>query len=165
MATSYNPAISGAIASLNFAIDTECLTCSGDGQGFGAVIQQNGHTYINFLGDTFGPTSWNTSTTNGLVAADFSLIDLSQVSYVDSAIHPDFSHSGGLILFGFLTANNSPGGSGGFTKSAGYDNFLVDINTAATQLPAALPLFATGLGALGLLGWRRKRKAAAALAA
>jgi hypothetical protein len=29
----------------------------------------------------------------------------------------------------------------------------------ATPLPAALPLFATGLGALGLLGWRRKRKA------
>jgi hypothetical protein len=32
----------------------------------------------------------------------------------------------------------------------------------ATPLPAALPLFATGLGALGLLGWRRKRKAQAA---
>ena len=30
-----------------------------------------------------------------------------------------------------------------------------------TPLPAALPLFATGLGVLGLLGWRRKRKAAA----
>jgi hypothetical protein len=30
-----------------------------------------------------------------------------------------------------------------------------------TPLPAALPLFATGLGALGLLGWRRKRKALA----
>ena len=27
-----------------------------------------------------------------------------------------------------------------------------------TPLPAALPLFATGLGALGLLGWRRKKK-------
>jgi hypothetical protein len=36
---------------------------------------------------------------------------------------------------------------------------------ATTPLPAALPLFATGLGALGLLGWRRKRKNAAALAA
>ena len=35
---------------------------------------------------------------------------------------------------------------------------------AETPLPAALPLFATGLGALGLLGWRRKRKAAATLA-
>jgi len=32
---------------------------------------------------------------------------------------------------------------------------------ASAPLPAALPLFATGLGALGLLGWRRKRKAAA----
>ena len=30
-----------------------------------------------------------------------------------------------------------------------------------TPLPGALPLFATGLGALGLLGWRRKRKAQA----
>ena len=29
--------------------------------------------------------------------------------------------------------------------------------TAETPLPAALPLFATGLGALGLLGWRRRR--------
>jgi hypothetical protein len=28
-------------------------------------------------------------------------------------------------------------------------------------LPATLPLFATGLGGLGLLGWRRKKKAAA----
>ena len=35
----------------------------------------------------------------------------------------------------------------------------------ATPIPAALPLFAGGLGAMGLLGWRRKRKAAAAAAA
>jgi hypothetical protein len=31
----------------------------------------------------------------------------------------------------------------------------------ATPLPAALPLFASGLGALGLVGWRRKKKASA----
>ena len=30
-----------------------------------------------------------------------------------------------------------------------------------TPIPGALPLFATGLGAIGLLGWRRKRKAQA----
>ena len=30
---------------------------------------------------------------------------------------------------------------------------------AATPLPATLPLFATGLGAMGLLGWRKKQKA------
>ena len=36
---------------------------------------------------------------------------------------------------------------------------------APFPLPAALPLFASGLGVLGLLGWRRKRKNAAIVAA
>jgi hypothetical protein len=36
---------------------------------------------------------------------------------------------------------------------------LTDWTPITTPLPAALPLFATGLGGLGLLGWRRKRKA------
>jgi hypothetical protein len=35
----------------------------------------------------------------------------------------------------------------------------LNMSIAATPLPAALPLFASGLGALGLLGWRRKRSA------
>ena len=35
-------------------------------------------------------------------------------------------------------------------------------NPSATPLPAGLPLFTTGLGVLGLLGWRRKRRAVAA---
>jgi hypothetical protein len=38
---------------------------------------------------------------------------------------------------------------------------VIGTDTGATPLPAALPLFLTGLGALGLLGWRRKRKQAA----
>ncbi|MGZ5866501.1 MAG: hypothetical protein ACXWKC_14070, partial [Xanthobacteraceae bacterium] len=38
-------------------------------------------------------------------------------------------------------------------------------SVAETPIPGALPLFASGLGALGLLGWRRKRKAVAAIAA
>lgn len=36
---------------------------------------------------------------------------------------------------------------------------------SATPLPAAFPLYATGLGALALLRWRRKRKNASAIAA
>ena len=44
----------------------------------------------------------------------------------------------------------------------GTFSFTYDLSGSApvlvTLLPAALPLFATGLGALGLLGWRRKRK-------
>jgi hypothetical protein len=53
------------------------------------------------------------------------------------------------------------------------DGFFVATNEAVTfsntpfttPIPAALPLFATGLAALGLVGWRSKRKNAAALAA
>lgn len=53
------------------------------------------------------------------------------------------------------------------TNAFEYANLSLSlINTdLQTPLPAALPLFASGLGGLGLLGWRRKRKAAAALAA
>lgn len=39
------------------------------------------------------------------------------------------------------------------------------IDHAETPLPATLPLLATGLGAMGLLGWRKKRKNATAIAA
>ena len=53
----------------------------------------------------------------------------------------------GLTYFNIHTTNN-PGG-----EIRGQLN--------AVPLPAALPLFATGLGALGLLGWWRKRKQAA----
>ena len=41
------------------------------------------------------------------------------------------------------------------------DLSFTSANFTATPLPSALPLFATALGALGLLGWRRKRKAQA----
>jgi len=36
---------------------------------------------------------------------------------------------------------------------------------SAVPIPATLPLFASGLAGLGLLGWRRKRKTSAAIAA
>jgi hypothetical protein len=51
-----------------------------------------------------------------------------------------------------------------WTWGTGADqSFTLEIGT--TPLPAALPLFVTGLGAIGLLGWRRNRKNAAAIAA
>ena len=40
-------------------------------------------------------------------------------------------------------------------------NAAFSLSGVAVPLPGTLPLFATGLGALGLLGWRRQRKAAA----
>ena len=40
--------------------------------------------------------------------------------------------------------------------SFAIDNIVV--STSPVPVPAALPLFASGLGCLGLLGWRRRRK-------
>jgi hypothetical protein len=49
-----------------------------------------------------------------------------------------------------------------FYDATTNSNYLLDVNdtfvATLTPLPAALPLFATGLGALGLLGWRRKQR-------
>ncbi|MGH7100283.1 MAG: PEP-CTERM sorting domain-containing protein, partial [Stellaceae bacterium] len=42
--------------------------------------------------------------------------------------------------------------------------FTLGNTQLTTPLPAALPLFASGLGAMGLFGWRKKRKAAAVAA-
>jgi len=60
------------------------------------------------------------------------------------------------------TAISADGGTTWFAPS-GLTPGAYQVNGAVTvtPLPAALPLFATGLGALGLLGWRKKRKNAA----
>lgn len=48
------------------------------------------------------------------------------------------------------------------TVNSGVADLIVSFaSDREVPLPAALPLFASGLGALGLLGWRKKRKQAA----
>jgi hypothetical protein len=78
--------------------------------------------------------------------------------------------------FVYNVYNSDPGNTGGWLYANSFpttqysENFYGGTPTdyvvfvAETPLLPALPLFATGLGALGLLGWRRKRKAAAAIA-
>jgi hypothetical protein len=68
---------------------------------------------------------------------------------------PDVNGATSLLLdttFSEILLNAGSGG-GEFTSAS------VDVVT--TRLPGALPFFSTGLGTLGLLSWRRKRKQAA----
>lgn len=49
-----------------------------------------------------------------------------------------------------------------YGSSNAPSSVTVNAPVAATPLPAALPLFATGLAGMGVLGWRKRRKVAAA---
>ena len=69
-----------------------------------------------------------------------------------------FAATGTVVTVGALTGQSTPTG---MTWDFFFDNIHFDEPLPAVPLPATLPLFATGLGALGLLGWRRKKKAAA----
>ena len=72
------------------------------------------------------------------------------------------SNDGSASNINFL---GGPGNTDGPCGDCYGPDIVALINVAdatATPLPAALPLFASGLGALGLLGWRRKRKGQAA---
>ena len=95
----------------------------------------------------------------------------SQVSGADGAllwapdaVHPLFlcigAHGEGTQAF--LTVASLLGITQVTVSTTNDDlGFALYGGAGATPLPAALPLFATGLGVLALLGWRRKRKAAA----
>lgn len=81
----------------------------------------------------------------------------------------EYGVSSGVTGQSFLYDRTSPGGTS-YTlwNGGGYEmNFktFVDPSVSPAPLPAAFPLFATGLGALCMLGLKRKRKIDAARAA
>lgn len=76
---------------------------------------------------------------------------------------PNFTSSYGCAAAIFCDVSDP---SDGRTGEWAFD--ILNVNSAVVippmsnvPVPAALPLFGTGLAALGFLGWRRKRKAAA----
>jgi hypothetical protein len=155
---SYDPGVSGAISFITAQYDRAITSNMPINVPFNfrLVIEQGGVDYatakILGFGDTGGGVYHTLGPTN-LVSNDFSQIDFA-TDTVTASSHPNFS--AGSILFGIGVSSTTAGGQ---IITADYDNLDITINQ--TPLPAALPLFATGIGGLGLLGWRRKRKAQA----
>ena len=92
--------------------------------------------------------------TNIITAYDSATEVTVQVAFQDALdVNPDPLSSSGL------------GFTGEFPPTS-YDFISGDATVAAsaTPLPPALPLFAAGLGTIGMFGWRRKRKNAATIA-
>ena len=153
---SYNPSTLGSIAAISVSYDR--LVTSNFGTSIGLtvrlIIEQGGNDYVTAINDPgtdFGDV-WHNLSVSGLKASNFSLFNFA--TGVGGSAHPDFG--GSQITFGIAALLATEAGE---MRTANYDNLNIDI--AQTPLPATLPLFATGLGALGLFGWRRKRKTAA----
>ena len=128
-------------------------------------------------------TNNQAATSVTILSAPFGLVVPVSAPIGDATVNNFFVDGGVILSGGFLdtfAAFNSFGPDtvtlrlvigqptsvdlGFFTQSFNFCGECLTtgpLKSNSTPLPAALPLFATGLGALGLLGWRRKRKAAA----
>ncbi len=94
-------------------------------------------------------------------------------NYSDSSVNSQFGIFASVDTFFNLLDAFEVSPSGQIDVGYGFEaygdaptgNVIGTTNAAATPLPGALPLFGAGLAVMGLLGWRRKRKAAAIVAA
>jgi hypothetical protein len=130
------------------------------------------------LNDTNTSTVYNSGTAYANSDGSGSAYHFADFSFASAAAYDAFapfdSVTGNLTTAEINTIN-ADGGFGAWTfigaedlATAGNDDWndlIFAISPTATPIPATLPLFAGGLGALGLLGRRRKRKALDALAA
>ena len=147
----YNPAVSGAIASLNYTEDAACTSgCFGQGQSTGPAVLQGGNVYILCcISVITGPgLTFANHALTGLTAADFGLVSLTTAGGTsDSTQHPNFSASGAPLQFGFFRANGSSNGGAAYTLAAAIDNWQVSIFAAA---PPASSVAVPTVGALEL---------------
>jgi hypothetical protein len=127
--------------------------------------------------DLLGPLSGNNSTvtlvgsvlTASAVGLFFNFGDPSKASLV----FEDTTTPNNALAAFYSTFYYSLGGYANLDTYLGYVNYDPIVSSdnlqiaavGTTPLPAALPLFASGLGAIGLFSWRRKRTNTAAIPA
>jgi hypothetical protein len=99
------------------------------------------------------------TTSQAVVANGFPSGSVRSELFFNPAIPSDLTVAFALAGIGIGSGQFSFSG-GGVSAGATFRIDTVSVNGAVvpTPLPAALPLFAAGLGITGVLGWRRKRK-------
>jgi hypothetical protein len=127
----------------------------------GAIYNITGALHQALRADIDHPGGYNVYAATGLFDASPLFLVSTGATTNDTAWEPfsvNFTAPAGVDSKLFLLFIPFETGSG--PAYPGFDAFSV-ADATVVPAPAALPLFATGLGALGLLGWRRKKKAAA----
>ncbi len=121
-----------------------------DGKNADELVQFAFNTAVQLVSITFGKVDSNDDF-DFFFDAGSGLIE--QASYID--IPGNNTYQFGSFWNGELF---------GIGASGNHDNFTIKriaVDVTAIPLPAALPLYGTGLALIGFLGWRRRRKAAA----
>lgn len=143
---SYNPAVSGAIAAINYQEDG--ITKFGI-QNFGAAIRQGSQRFV-----TVGAPNthaWATYTLSGLTASSFGLVDPNIPSLIDFSINPDFSAAGAALHFGFYRLVSSNGSAN--DTIGDIDNWSV----ITKPVPEPASILALAVGAWFWRGRRQRR--------
>jgi len=178
---SFNPSGLAAMGLDGIGVGTPITIFSGTSNAGGLYVSPTAGVSFTFMGKEASFTSqllfgntvlFNNNVAPGTSSATFTvnagLVPFSfNVTQTSSAAKNGGAIASGLAI-AFAKVSDSvfyvfldDGGSG---RDRDFDDMvvkIVDPPVSAVPLPAALPLFATGLGALGLIGWRRKRKASA----
>ena len=140
----------GAIRYANFGVNNSKALGDNTDLGFIKIAIAPGAnvTQFGFLVGLAGPAQQNAETV--------SFFDTNSVLLGSINV----SSAGGFTFVGFEDSGGSIGSA--LVTDTDLNSSVVTVDNLVVQqtpLPATLPLFATGLGAMGLLGWRRKRKA------
>jgi len=127
----------------------------------GIMASDNGNPSGTFLTNESVEIVYSTTHGVDLTSLDWALPTAG--TYWLAAVADPFGDVGTTV--GGFDLNHNISGTFGYQNinSGNHWNHLNQILpevliVGTTPLPAALPLFASGLGALGLLGWRRKRR-------
>ena len=148
----YNTGLAGGLLTLG----TQGGLTTLEFNGAGTVANSTGYTNIGYYIFVHLPGNW---TTAGTSTGDYQINSLPSDSNGHIFPTPTFTYNSGTTtttVETLITNYTGPTATNlDFTLFGGPA-------VSETPLPAALPLFATGLGALGLLGWRRKQKKSAA---
>jgi hypothetical protein len=174
----FNPSGLAAMNLDGIGVGTDITIFSGTTNTGGLFLSSNAYVTFTFMGaesryttqllvgnsvlfdnnGTPGTPSVTITAGAGLLPFLFSVTKLGNPDAVNggsiaTGLQIAFAKVSDTTFYAFLDAG------GDRTRYSDFDNMVVKIeDPIITPLPGTLSLFASGLGALGLLGWRRKRK-------